>query len=257
MELSTGGKNVEKSITETEQICGEGERRKKQKMEAEVETGVVERERQQKMETEWREGERGRKQETAAGEREQTMGEGGGTSRERQEENGSDLPVPVADLSGHFSQELEAARSRLCSPPNSHLRSPDPPLQSHDQPATSHDPPPLMKSPSTPLTHSSQPPSSTPLRPSFGHRAGFDAFMTAHVFTYYAIVCKELNQKPANLLTDTQTQSSNEVLMAGVSSMKNQLHRGGNVPLLVAKSQFVKTSAAHKEIYPLISQFGV
>lgn len=69
-----------------------------------------------------------------------------------------------------------------------------------------------------------------------GHRAGFDAFMTAYSFAVY--LCKK------------KTKCSNTVMagdLAEMESIKNKIVLSGKpVPLLVAKSHFAKTSHGHQ-----------
>ena len=70
-----------------------------------------------------------------------------------------------------------------------------------------------------------------------GHRAGFDAFMTAYTFAVY--LCKR------------KTKSSHAEVakshLAEMESIKNKIVMSGKpVPLLVAKSHFAKTSHGHQ-----------
>ena len=77
-------------------------------------------------------------------------------------------------------------------------------------------------------------------KPSFGHRAGFDAFMTGHTFACYAVSL-------AKDLPGTSVECCREAVMAGLRVMQNCLgNRGKPIPLQIAKSHFSKTSAAHQ-----------
>lgn len=89
--------------------------------------------------------------------------------------------------------------------------------------------------------------------PSFGHRAGFDAFMTGHTFACYAV-----KQSQALLRSSEGVAFSRETLMAGLSPMQNCLaNRGRPIPMHIAKSHFAKTSAAHRTTQELIrSKYG-
>lgn len=90
-------------------------------------------------------------------------------------------------------------------------------------------------------------------KPSFGHRAGFDAFMTGHTFACYAV-----KQGQALLRSSEGVALSRETLMAGLSPMQNCLaNRGRPIPMHIAKSHFAKTSAAHRTTQELIrSKYG-
>lgn len=77
-------------------------------------------------------------------------------------------------------------------------------------------------------------------KPSFGHRAGFDAFMTGHTFACCAVSL-------AKDLPSTGVECCREPVMAGLTVMQNCLgNRGKPIPLQIAKSHFSKTSAAHR-----------
>lgn len=77
-------------------------------------------------------------------------------------------------------------------------------------------------------------------KPSFGHRAGFDAFMTGHTFACYAVSL-------AKDLPGARVECCREAVMAGLRVMQNCLgNRGKPIPLQIAKSHFSKTSAAHQ-----------
>lgn len=70
---------------------------------------------------------------------------------------------------------------------------------------------------------------------SFGHRAGFDAFMTGYTFGCYAVESSSGGMEAGEEL-------------AGLADMRNKLaSRGGNwkVPLHILKSHFAKTSSTH------------
>ena len=84
-------------------------------------------------------------------------------------------------------------------------------------------------------------------KPSFGHRAGFDAFMTGYIFAYYAAVTTP-NKHSLSISIDT--------MIAGLSSMRNRLsNRNKPVPLILAKSQFEKTSQIHRDNCLKIAEF--
>ena len=84
-------------------------------------------------------------------------------------------------------------------------------------------------------------------KPSFGHRAGFDAFMTGYIFAYFAAVTTP-NKHSISI--------SNNTMIAGLSSMRNRLsNRNKPVPLILAKSQFEKTSQTHRDNCLKIAEF--
>ena len=73
-----------------------------------------------------------------------------------------------------------------------------------------------------------------------GHRAGFDAFMTAYSFAVY--LCKRRRMKCSS--TDQEVSFCN---LAEMESIKNKIVMSGRpAPLLVAKSHFAKTSHGHQ-----------
>ena len=77
-------------------------------------------------------------------------------------------------------------------------------------------------------------------KPSFGHRAGFDAFMTGHTFACYAV-------GQAKELPGASVECCREAVMASLRVMQNCLgNRGKPIPLQIVKSHFSKTSAAHR-----------
>ena len=77
-----------------------------------------------------------------------------------------------------------------------------------------------------------------------GHRAGFDAFMTAYSFAVY--LCKKKQMKCSN--TDQEAVKENTGSnLAEMESIKNKIVMSGRpAPLLVAKSHFAKTSHGHQ-----------
>ena len=78
-------------------------------------------------------------------------------------------------------------------------------------------------------------------KPSFGHRAGFDAFMTGHTFACYAV------GQAKDLLPGASVECCKEAVMASLRAMQNCLgNRGKPIPLQIVKSHFSKTSAAHQ-----------
>lgn len=73
------------------------------------------------------------------------------------------------------------------------------------------------------------------LEPSFGHRAGFDAFMTGYCFACISISLRKL------------TSEKTRDWLSGVEEMKNKLaNRGKAIPLHVTKSFFTNTSQQHR-----------
>lgn len=74
-------------------------------------------------------------------------------------------------------------------------------------------------------------------RPSYGHRAGFDAFMTAFAFACYAV------QSSLKLV-----EEGGRVSLEGLADVNNCLAcrpRNRKFPLRIVKSHFTKTSATH------------
>ena len=146
------------------------------------------------------------------------------------------------DLIKEFASELEAARSRLSS--NSHVQT-----SSSTASATTE--------PSNSLTSSTGadtdlPSPVTTQKPSFGHRAGFDAFMTGYVFAYYAVTQTKLDGS----LSAPKALTLDEAMIAGLSSMRNRLgNHNKTVPLILAKSQFAKTSQTHRENCAKVAEF--
>ena len=89
---------------------------------------------------------------------------------------------------------------------------------------------------SSPLPPSTQ-------KPSHGHRAGFDAFMTGYTFAVYTTM---LTQQPG-------AECSNDTMLSGVSKMRNCLaNRGKGVPIQIAKSHFARTSEGHRRAWSRI-----
>ena len=83
------------------------------------------------------------------------------------------------------------------------------------------------------------------LKPSFGHRAGFDAFMTGYSFASIAVS-----------LWKTGNSRDREGMLAELTEMKNKLSNRGKVfPLLVTKSHFTNTSQQHKIARDNISEY--
>ncbi len=82
---------------------------------------------------------------------------------------------------------------------------------------------------------------SEPRRLSFGHRAGFDAFMTGYTFSCYALRLA----KPSDL--ELSSPSLRNTLLSGVGSLRGCLgNRGKSSPLRIAKSHFAKPSKTHR-----------
>lgn len=81
-------------------------------------------------------------------------------------------------------------------------------------------------------------------KPSFGHRAGFDAFMTGYSFACIAISLRKLTSEPKS------------GWLSGVEEMKNKLaNRAKAIPLHVTKSHFTNTSQQHRIAQSKISSF--
>ena len=82
------------------------------------------------------------------------------------------------------------------------------------------------------------------LKPSFGHRAGFDAFMTGYSFACISISLRKLA---------SEQKSS---WLSSVGEMKNKLaNRGKAIPLHVTKSLFTNTSQQHRIVQSKMSSF--
>lgn len=157
------------------------------------------------------------------------------TSVDRADPSTSSPPLS-ADIGKLFVKELEAARLRVMtdSAPSTSSLSPSPKHSSHP-----HNSSPTHHTPTT-----TSPPSHI-MRPSFGHRAGFDAFMTGHTFAYYA-----------TSLSKSKQLANRETIMTGLSSMKNRLNYSGKkIPMIIARSQFAKTSQAHRANWSKITDF--
>ena len=84
------------------------------------------------------------------------------------------------------------------------------------------------------------------LKPSFGHRAGFDAFMTGYSFASIAVT----SMKP---LDDCREKL---MWLSGVEEMRNKLaNRGRAFPFHVSKSHFTSTSQQHRDAQTNIEEF--
>ena len=93
---------------------------------------------------------------------------------------------------------------------------------------------------------SCRPDASPPVKtkPSFGHRAGFDAFMTG-----YSFACIALTLKKSPL-------EENSGWLSGVEEMRNKLaNRGKTFALQITKSHFTSSSLRHKTAQSIISSF--
>ncbi len=89
-------------------------------------------------------------------------------------------------------------------------------------------------------THFAQTTPPPPRQPSFGHRAGFDAFMTGFVFGCYA-----LRADPS----PSPSPSLKRVDLEGLAEVRNCLIRkatSSRIPLRVVKSHFTKNSSTHQ-----------
>lgn len=84
------------------------------------------------------------------------------------------------------------------------------------------------------------------LKPSFGHRAGFDAFMTGYSFASIAVsLCKA-----------SRGERERDKVLDGLSEMKNKLaNRGKPFPLHILKSHFTNTSQQHKTAQGNINKY--
>ena len=83
-------------------------------------------------------------------------------------------------------------------------------------------------------------------KPSFGHRAGFDAFMTGYTFSYYALKLAKLQSSPASLP---------QAIFSGISNLRGCLgNRGKPLPLRIAKSHFAKTTAEYRELWKSLNK---
>ena len=158
-----------------------------------------------------------------------------------------------ACLLEQFASDLEAARSRLASassPPEEVAVSTTPVNCNYSSTNVPCDSMACGVDDKPSLDDGTGGTSTLDLKPSFGHRAGFDAFMTGYVFAYYALTRTKARE------TAESEAPFNEVVIAGLSSMKNRLNNGNRtVPLILAKSQFVKTSQTHRENLSKIAEF--
>ena len=88
------------------------------------------------------------------------------------------------------------------------------------------------------------------LRPSFGHRAGFDAFMTGYTFASIAV---DLSKA-----VGSERQSRSNGVADELREMRNKLpslNRKSMIPLSVAKSHFTSTSQLHKTTQMNIKEY--
>ena len=156
---------------------------------------------------------------------------------------GPDAALKDESLAEKFSSELEAARARL-SETSQTAPTTDKDCSSVADSATEiHAGAPINARRDLKPATSTVCGSGLPERPSYGHRAGFDAFMTGYIFAHFA-----LTQTPQPLETMYKSQSFNEAMIAGLSSMRNRLgNRNKSVPLILVKSQFCKTSQGHRD----------
>ena len=171
-------------------------------------------------------------------------------------------------LSEQFAAELAAARQKLetSAAQTSHVSGPHHDKQTFHQTSSA-----VPTKPPTPLVPTTSPTptiapivgselqesakdskESTDQRPSYGHRAGFDAFMTGYVFAHFATTT-QTNRK--QLSAASQSPAFDEAMIEGLSSMRNRLsNRNRPVPLIMVKSQFDNTSPSHRENLAKITQ---
>lgn len=150
------------------------------------------------------------------------------------------------DLVNQFAAELEAAKSRLSSTSNQAI-TPPPPRHPTDTTSTCATINGDIESSVKTMAAVSGGSIGPAQKPSFGHRAGFDAFMTGYVFAYFAAVTNPNKRSVSSL---------NEAMIAGLSPMRNRLsNRNKPVPLILAKSQFEKTSQTHRDNCLKIAEF--
>ena len=156
-------------------------------------------------------------------------------------------------LAEKFASELASARQRLATsseePPTSEIPRTS---AASDEPSPCCSVGATTEPVSTSSTHTSlsdvemseKVSNVTEQRPSYGHRAGFDAFMTGYVFAHFALTQTNLKEQA----TPTGSLPFDEVMIAALSSMRNRLsNRNKPVPLILARSQFDKTSPGHTE----------
>ena len=85
------------------------------------------------------------------------------------------------------------------------------------------------------------------LKPSFGHRAGFDAFMTGYSFASVSV-------DHGTVVASEHERKSHP--LSGLEEMKNKLaNRGKAFPLQVIKSHFATTSQHHRSAQAVIEAF--
>lgn len=76
--------------------------------------------------------------------------------------------------------------------------------------------------------------------------------MTGYVFAYYAVTQTKLDGP----LSVPEALALDEAMIAGLSSMRNRLgNHNKTVPLILAKSQFAKTSQTHRENCAKVAEF--
>ena len=156
-------------------------------------------------------------------------------------------PSQNADLASQFARELEAARLRFATGEDDTEPS-EQPITSSTSDTDSTTSPLSPANDSDLLSPSRAPDSSTAphgQKPSFGHRAGFDAFMTGYIFAYYAQakMCLDSHRLPS-----PDTLTLDKAMIVGLSPMRNRLsNKNKPVALILAKSQFANTSKAHRE----------
>jgi hypothetical protein len=88
------------------------------------------------------------------------------------------------------------------------------------------------------------------LKPSFGHRAGFDAFMTGYSFASIAVsLCKarENGSSGPCCTAEGEGKGGQGILAGELGEMRNKLaNRRKAFPLHILKSHFTSTSQQHK-----------
>ena len=92
------------------------------------------------------------------------------------------------------------------------------------------------------------------LKPSFGHRAGFDAFMTGYSFASIAVSLFKASNSSGPGPGGERDQR--EAILVELREMRNKLaNRGKTFPLHIMKSHFTNTSQQHKTAQRNIGEY--